>query len=154
MNNMIDELAQRFGLSTQQVQAGAGAILQLLQQKSGKVDFQQLLGAVPGSQAWIEQAKALPEQAGQAGGGLLGQAAGLLGALGGQGQAGLAGILGQLGQAGFKPDTAMQFVPALLEQLKGSAGSDVLNKVLAQVPALKDAGAGGGVAGALGKLLK
>lgn len=154
MNNLIDQLAQQYGISKEQVQAGAGAILQLLQDKGGAVDFQQLLGAVPGAQAWMEQAKALPQQAGQVGGGLLGQAAGLVGALGGQGQSGLAGLLGRLGQAGFKPDSAAQFVPALLEQLKGRAGADVLNQLLQQVPALKAAAGEGGAAGMLGKLLK
>lgn len=149
MQNLVTQLAQQFGLRSEQVQAGAGAVLQLLQEKAGGADFQQLLGKVPGAKAWIEQARAMPQQAGQVGGGLLGQASNLLGAVTGQGQSGLAGILGKLEQAGFKPDSAVQFVPALLEQLKATAGPDTLNKLLDQVPALK--GAAGGL---LGKFLK
>lgn len=149
MQNLVTQLAQQFGLKSEQVQAGAGAVLQLLQEKAGGADFQALLGKVPGAQAWIEQAKALPGQAGQVGGGLLGQASGLLGAMTGQGQSGLAGILGKLQAAGFKPESAMQFVPALLEQLKGAAGSDTVKKVVEQVPGLQ------GTTGALlGKFLK
>lgn len=151
MNNLIDELAQRFGVSPEQVQAGAGAVLQLLKQNGGKVDFQQLLGAVPGAAAWMEKAKGMTPASGQeGGGGLLGHAAGLLGALGGQGAGGLSEALGQLGRAGFKPDAAAQFVPALLEQLKGSAGPDVVDKLLDQVPALKESGG----AAVLGKLFR
>lgn len=149
MQNIISTLAQQFGLRPEQVQAGVGAILQLLQEKAGGGDFQQLLAKIPGAQAWIDQAKVLPQQSGDAGGGLLGQAAGILGAVTGQGQTGLAGILGKLQGAGFQPDSAAKFVPAVLEQLKGSAGAGTLDKVLEQVPGLK--GLGGGL---LGQLLK
>ena len=155
MQNLIAQLAQQFGLRPEQIQAGAGAILQLLQQHAGGTDFQQLLAKIPGAQTWLAQAQAAPQEAGAAGGGLLGQAASIFGALSGQEQTGgIAGVIGKLGQAGFKPDTAMQFVPALLEQLKGAAGADTLNKVLANVPGLNNAGGAGGGAGALlGKLL-
>ncbi len=150
MQNIVTQLAQQFGLKGEQVQAAAGAVLQLLQEKSGNAEFQALVAKVPGAQAWIEQAKALPSQAGQVGGGLLGQASSLLGAVTGQAQSGIAGIIGKLESAGFKPDSAMQFVPALLEQLKGAAGPDTLNKVIEQVPGLNQ-----GTTGALlGKFLK
>lgn len=148
MQDIISSLAQQFGLRPEQVQVGAGVVLQLLQEKAGGGDFRDLLARLPGAQAWLEQARLLPQQAGQAGSGLLGQASNLLGAVTGQGQSGLAGILGQLEGAGFDPRTAAQFVPALLGQFKDAAGGDVLGKVLGQVPGLKDAGGG-----LLGKLL-
>lgn len=150
MQNIVTQLAQQFGLKGDQVQAAAGAVLQLLQQKAGDAEFQALVAKVPGAQAWIEQARALPAQAGQAGGGLLGQASSLLGGVTGQGQSGLAGILGKLESAGFKPESALQFVPALLEQFKAAAGPETLNKVVEQVPGLNQ-----GTTGALlGKFLK
>ena len=145
MQNIISTLAQQFGLRPEQVQAGVGAVLQLLQEKAGGTDFQQLLASVPGAQAWIEQAKGLAPQAGVAGGGLLGQAANMLGAVTGQGQTGLAGILGKLQGAVFQPDSAARFVPAVLEQLRGGAGAGTFDKVLDQVPGLK--GLGGGLLG-------
>lgn len=148
MQNLVTQLAQQFGLKSEQVQVAAGAILQLLQAKAGDKDFQELISAVPGAQAWIQQAKALPQQAAQVGGGLLGQASNLLGAVTGQGQSGLAGVLGKLEAAGFKTDTAAQFVPALLEQLRAAAGPDKLNKLVEQVPGLQ-----GGAGALLGKFL-
>lgn len=151
MQNLISSLAQQFGLRTDQVQAGAGAVLQLLQEKAGSGEFQQLIAKIPGAQGWIEQAMKLSQGgAGAAGGGgLLGAASSILGAVTGQGQTGLAGILGKLESAGFQPDSAAQFVPALLEKLKGAAGPETVEKVLGQVPGLQ--GLGGGL---LGKFIK
>lgn len=146
MQSLIGSLVQQFGLRPEQIQAGAGVVLQLLQEKAGGADFQQLLASLPGAQAWIEKVQALPQQGGSGVGGLLGQASSILGAVTGQDASGLAGILGKLEAAGFNAQSATQFVPALLEQLKGAAGADVLGKVLQQVPALKG---GGGLLGGL-----
>lgn len=156
MQNLISSLAQQFGLRADQVQAGAGAVLQLLQEKAGSGEFQQLIAKIPGAQGWIEQAMKLSQggagAAGGAGGGLLGAASSILGAVTGQGQTGLAGILGKLESAGFQPDSAAQFVPALLEKLKGAAGPETVEKVLGQVPGLQGLqGLGGGL---LGKFIK
>lgn len=150
MQDIVTQLAAQFGLKGAQAQAAVGAVLRLLQEKAGNAEFQALVAKVPGAQGWIEQAKALPQQAGQAGGGLLGQVGGLLGAVTGQGQSGLAGVLGTLEAAGFKADTAMQFVPALLEKLKGVAGAETLSKVIDQVPGLNQ----GSTGALLGKFLK
>ena len=150
MQNLISSLAQQFGLRADQVQAGA--VLQLLQEKAGSGEFQQLIAKIPGAQGWIQQATQLSQGgAGAAGGGggLLGAASSILGAVTGQGQTGLAGILGKLESAGFQPDSAAQFVPALLEKLKGAAGPETVEKVLGQVPGLQ--GLGGGL---LGKFIK
>lgn len=148
MQTIVTSLAQQFGLKSEQIQAGAGAVLQLIQEKAGGSEFQALIAKVPGAQAWIQQAKALPAQAQQVGGGLLGQASSLLGAVTGQTQGGLAAVLGKLEQAGFKPDSAIQFVPALLEQIKSVAGPETVQKILESVPALKDS-----AGGLIGKLL-
>lgn len=142
MQNLIAQLSRDLGLETRQVQAGAGALLQLIQEKVGEGDFQAVLAKLPGAQAWIQQAKALPQQAGQVGGGLLGQASSLLGALGGKGPDGLAAVLGRLEQAGFKPDTAMQFVPAALDQLRNVLGEETFERVVDQVPMLKQTAGG------------
>lgn len=155
MQNLIASLAQQFGLRPEQIQTGVGAVLQLIQQHAGGADFQQLIDKIPGAQAWIQQAASLPTQAssgGGMGGGLLGQAAGILGAVTGQGGGGLAGVLGQLGHAGFRPESAAQFVPALLQKLKDGAGAGTVDKVLEQVPGLSGLGSLGG--GLLGQFLK
>ncbi len=148
MQNLISSLAQQFGLRADQVQAGAGVVLQLLQQSAASPEFQALIAKVPGAAAWIEQAKALSSSGGD-GGGLLGQAASLLGVVTGQGQAGLAGVLGKLEGAGFDAGSAARFVPALIEKLKTAAGPDTVDNLLGQAPGLQ--GLGGGL---LGKLIK
>lgn len=165
MDNIIAQLAQQFGLQGEQAEAGAGAILQMLQEKVGGSEVQELIAKVPGAETWIAQAENLPAQAASegtdSGGGLLGQAAGLLGGLGGGG-AGLGEVLGKLQASGLSAESATQFVPALVEKLQAVVGPDLINKILQQVPMLKalvggDGGAGGGaggLGGMLGKLLK
>lgn len=153
MSNLIGQLAQQFGLGESQTEAGAGAVLKFLQEQAGGADLQQLIAKVPGAESWIAKADQLPADGAGDGGGLLGQAAGLLGSMGGAGLGGLGQILGQLQSAGLSADSASQFVPALLEKLQGEAGSDLLNSVLEQVPALKGLMGGEGGAGALGGML-
>ncbi|HKY90802.1 MAG TPA: DUF2780 domain-containing protein [Nevskiaceae bacterium] len=149
MQNLIAQLSQDLGLKTEQVQAGTGAFLQLIQEKVGQGDFQQVLGKLPGAQEWIQQAKALPQQAGQVGGGLLGQASSLLGSLSGKGSEGLAAVLGRLEQAGFKPDTAMRFVPKLLDQLRNALGEETFERLVDKVPMLRQT-----AGGLLGQLIR
>ena len=154
MNALIGQLAQQFGLGEGQAEAGAGAVLKFLQSQAGGAEVQEVIAKVPGAEAWMAKAEALPQEGG-GGGGLLGQAAGLLGSMGG-GAGGLGQVLSQLQSAGLSADSAAQFVPALIEKLRGEAGSDLINTVIEQVPALKSllGGDGGGLGGMLGKLIK
>lgn len=162
MQSILTQLAQQFGLNGQQAESGAGALLQMLQDKVGGADVQELIAKVPGAQSWIEQAKNLPVHGGgDAGGGLFGQAAGLLGGLTGGG-AGLGDVLGKLQASGIDAETAIQFVPALIEKLQEVVGPELINNVLNQVPMLKallgsggaSAAESGGLGGMLGNLLK
>lgn len=166
METIVGQLAQQFGLKNDQAEAGAGAILQMLQDKVGGSDVSELIAKVPGAESWLQKGQSLPSQAGggEAGGGLLGQAAGLLGGLGGgsTGAEGLGDILGKLQASGLNAGNAMQFVPALLEKIQGVVGPELVGKVLDQVPMLKaltggagaQAGGTGGLGGMLGNLLK
>ena len=77
-----------------------------------------------------------------------GGAGGVLGSLGG-----LAGLMGALGKLGIDPETAAKFVPTLLQFLQSKAGSDLIGKILANVPALKNLGGGGGGGGDLAGML-
>lgn len=163
MDNIVAQLAQQFGLQGEQAEAGAGAILKMLQEKVGGADVQELIAKVPGAETWIAQAEKLPTQAASeganSGGGLLGQAAGLLGGLGGGG-AGVGEVLGKLQASGLSAESAAQFVPALVEKLQAVVGPDLINKIVQQVPMLQSlvggesGGSAGGLGGMLGKLLK
>lgn len=150
MQDQIKAWAAKFGVTPQQVETGIGVVLGFIQSKVPAAQFQQLQGLMPAASQWIQKAGTLPAAAGAGGGGLLGMASGLLGKAG-AGAGELTAVLGKLQSAGFKPDTAMQFVPQVLGQIKSAAGPDTFDKLLANVPALKGAlgGAAGGGAGAL-----
>lgn len=149
MQALINALAQQFGMRPEQVQTAVGAVLGLVRERAGQKEFAALVASVPGAQAWIDQAGQAKAPAD--GGGLLGQAAGLLGALGaGSAPGGIGALLGQLQQSGLKPETALQFLPALMEQFRSTAGAETVKKVIEEIPALKG---GAGPGGALGSLL-
>lgn len=170
MDDIIRQLAGQLGIKPDQAESGAGAVMNLIRENASKVDFQELLGAVPQAKAWMGKA-AQPDGED---GGLLGQAAGLLGALGGSGAggagggiAGIAGLLATLGKAGLSAETVAKFVPALLEILQSKAGREVIERLAGQVPALQallgglggggEGGKGGGIGGEgdiLGSLAK
>ena len=151
MDDIIKNLAAQLGIGVGQAEAGAGAILQLIREQAAHGDFQQLLKAVPGATQWMGTAS---EVAGGDGGGLLGQAAGLLGGLTGNG--GLGAAISALGKSGIGPEAAARFVPALLQLLQSKAGADLVGRLSSSVPFLKEAlgaaGGVGGLAGALGKM--
>jgi hypothetical protein len=151
MNDIIKQLTSRLGIGADQAEAGAGAVLHLIKENAASGDFQQLTAAVPEASQWI--AKAQATLAGGTGGrtgvaGLLGAGAGLLGGTGG----GLATVLKLLGQLGIGPDVSAKLVPELLGLLKGRAGDDLVQRLGAAVPGLKDALTGPGIAGSMGKL--
>lgn len=147
MQEQIKAWAAKFGVPPAQVEAGIGAVLGFIQQKVPPAQFQQLQGLLPMAQQWIQKAGSLPAAGAAGGNDLMGMASGLLGKLGseGGGAAALGQVVGQLKNAGFDPQKAMEFVPAVLNQIKSAAGPDTFNKLLASAPALKDAlnGAGG-----------
>ena len=148
MQALINALAQQFGMRPEQVQTAVGAVLGLVRERAGPQEFAALLASVPGANAWIDQAG---QAKAPAGGDLLGQAAGLLGGLGaGSAAGGIGALLGQLQQSGLKPESAMQFLPVLMDQFRSTAGAETVKKVLEDIPALK---AGSGPGGALGSLL-
>lgn len=155
MQEQIKAWAAKFGVQPGQVEAGIGAVLGFIQSKVPAAQFQQLQGLMPMAQQWIQKAGTLPAGGSAGGGGLMGMAGGLLGKLGGGAQGGLGQVLTQLQGAGFKPEAAAQFVPAVLNQLKAEAGPDKFNQLLSSVPALKDmlGGGAGGLMGAAGSLL-
>lgn len=137
MQDQVKAWAAKFGVKTEQVEAGVGALLGFVQSKVPAAQWQQLQGLVPQAQQWIGKAAALPAAAPAAASGLLGQAMGLMGKVAGGAQGGLSQLMGQLQSAGFKPEAAMQFVPAVLAQLRASAGPEKFEKLLESVPALK-----------------
>lgn len=174
MDDIIKTLAGQLGLSTEQAAGGAGAVINMIRDGIDANDFKKLATMVPEISGWMKAAPKAGDAAGGAGiggvgggGGLLEQAGDLLGSLtggsgGGAGAGaggvlgslgGLAGLIGALGKLGIDPETAAKFVPTLLQFLQSKAGSELLGKILANVPALKNLGGAGGAGGDLGGLL-
>ncbi|HYG61772.1 MAG TPA: DUF2780 domain-containing protein [Thermoanaerobaculia bacterium] len=167
MDDIIKTLAGQLGLSTEQAAGGAGAVINMIRDGIDANDFKKLATMVPEISGWMKAAPTAGD-AGAGGGGILGQAGDLLGSLaGGAGGGaaggvlgslgGLAGLVGALGKLGIDPETAAKFVPTLLQFLQSKAGADLVAKILANVPALKNlggAGGGGDLAGMLGGLFR
>lgn len=150
MSDIVQQLTSQLGIGADQAEAGAGTVMNLIKESAASGDFQQLLGAVPEASGWMARAG---EASAAAGGGLLGQATGLLGQAGG-GATGLAGLVGTLGKLGISGDAAARFLPLLASLIKGKAGDALFGRLASSVPLLKEAmGGAGGLGGALGKLL-
>ena len=156
--DIIQQLAAQVGIHPEQAEKAAGAVASLIQENASKIDFQQLLGAVPEISGWLHKAKAAgvtgPAAAGAAAvggddeGGFLGQMGGLLGELTGGG--GLGALLGALGKAGLNAETAAKFVPALLGLLRTKAGHELIAKLASSMPFLHELLEGAGDAGGAG----
>ena len=137
-DNIIKNLAAQLGLQVEQVQAGIGAVLRIIGEQASRTDFQQLLNTVPEAAQWMAQATAT---AAQTGGSMLGQAAQLVGGLTGSGA--LADAVAALGKSGIGPDMIGRFVPSVLQLLQAQAGADLIERLVAPVPFLRDALGGG-----------
>jgi hypothetical protein len=139
MDDFIKTLTAQLGIGAEQAQAGVGAILKMISEQASRADFQQLLNAVPGAAQWMAQATAT---AAETGGSLLGQAAQMLGGL--TGNANLAQAMAAFASLG--PDTAARFIPSVLQLLQAQAGADLIERLVAPIPFLRDALGGGATA--------
>ena len=126
MQEQIKALAERFGLKTDQVEAGLGAVLQFIQSRVPAQQWSQLSGLIPQAQA------------------LMGKAAGLPAA------AKASAVPGRLQQAGVKPEAMPQFAAAVIGQIKAKASPEQFKALVAQVPGLDQLATSAG--GLLGKL--
>lgn len=140
-DNIIKNLAAQLGIGVDQAQAGVGAVLKIISEQASRTDFNQLLSSVPEAAQWMTQASAA---AAQTGGSLLGQAAQLVGGL--TGSAGLGDAVAALGRSGIGPDMVGRFVPSVLQLLQTQAGADLIERLVAPVPFLREA-LGGGATG-------
>jgi hypothetical protein len=135
MDDILSQLAERLGILPGQAATGAGALLNLIRESASRVDFEQLLKAVPEASSWMGTAATATAQGGAAaGGGLAGLIGGLAGSAG--------GLLSALAQSGLGPETATRFVPELLGLLRERADPELIQRLAGSVPFLKDLLAG------------
>jgi len=139
MDEILRQLAERLGIQTDQAAVGAGALLSLIREHASRLDFEQLLRAVPEASTWMGTAASAAQGGGPAaGGGLLGEIGGLIGSLTGNAAGGMGGLLSALAHSGLSPDKLGQFVPELLSLLQQRGGTDLLQRLVGAVPLLRD----------------
>jgi uncharacterized protein (DUF2267 family) len=128
MADLIPDLAAKAGVSPDQAAKGVGAILALLKDKLPAGSFSQVQSAIPDASNLMAAAQTPQESPG---GGFLGAVGGVVSKLVGGGAGALASRFTQLG---FSADQLKQFLPGVLEFLKGKLPADVVKQVSALLP--------------------
>ncbi len=134
MEDFIQLATEKLGVSDESVKSAMGAILGLVQKNADGEDFQQLLDKLPGVEGLLDNSgQVSPEQGG---GGLL---SGLMRGVGAMigGKAGDAlEAASALKESGIGLDNLGSLVTMFTEFAKERAGSELVDKILADVPGL------------------
>jgi hypothetical protein len=144
MDEILSQLTASLGSHPGQTEVGAGALLNLIREHASQGDFDQLLKAVPEAAQWMGKAAnvaAAPQstpEPGEPGAGLFGEIAGVIGSLTGGSTTGVGGLLSVLTHSGLSLETLTALVPQLLGLLEQRGGSDLLQRIAAAVPMLRD----------------
>jgi hypothetical protein len=128
MQEFIQSVASRFGISPDSAKTATAGLLNLLKEKESSGEVQGLLSKLPGAEEVIDSA---PSE-GVSGGGF-----GNLGSLVGGKLGGAAGALAAFKSSGLEPSQVGSFVKMLIDFAKQKAGPEVVDKALEKVPDLK-----------------
>ncbi|MEZ5458027.1 MAG: DUF2780 domain-containing protein [Steroidobacteraceae bacterium] len=118
MKELIDLLTTQLKIEPKQASGGAAILFKAAQDKLGADQFGKLLGGVAGVDDLVRQA---PSAGGM--GKLFG---GFATSLGGGNAAAIAGIVSGFGKLGLNATHAQQFVPVIMQFLRGKVGQDVV----------------------------
>jgi hypothetical protein len=124
MQDLVGTLVSQLGINKDQAQGGAGAIFKAAQDRLGGGEFDKLLGGIPGVKDLLSKAPA-------AGGGLGGMLGGLASKMGGGDMAQAAQLLSAFSSLGLNKDTAMKFIPVIMQFLQSQGGPELVTKVRA-----------------------
>jgi hypothetical protein len=140
MADIVDELATRTGLSTDMIHKGLGAILSFLKEHLNTDVFQKIQSSVPNASNLVTKYESAP---GSSDGGVFGALTDLAGKLlGGKAGEG-AKLMESLSKLGFDPAQIEAFLPRALEWIKLHLSPELIQKIMAGLPALaKLAGSG------------
>jgi hypothetical protein len=127
MQDLISALVSQLGVTKEQAQGGAGAIFKAAQDRLGGGEFDKLLGGVPGVKDLLSKAPAT------IGGGLGGMLGGLASKMGGGDMAQAMQLLSAFSSLGLNKDTAMKFVPVIMQFLESQGGPELVAKVRASL---------------------
>jgi Protein of unknown function VcgC/VcgE (DUF2780) len=135
MSDMVNQLASQTGISTELIHKGLGAFLSFLKKELGDETFSEVESSVPGAANTLTTFESAPVPT-ESQGGLLGMVTGLAGkVLGGKTGAG-AELLSTFSKLGFKPEQIESFLPKALELIKTYLSPELIQKILASLPAL------------------
>ncbi|MBN2894745.1 MAG: DUF2780 domain-containing protein [Campylobacterales bacterium] len=112
-SSLSSMLMDQLGVSEKQANGGAGTLLKYAKGNLGKEEYAQVASAIPDIGSLLGAAP-------KSGGGLGALASGL-----GE-KAGLASLASQFGALGLDAGMISQFVPIILEYVKGSGGDSVM----------------------------
>jgi hypothetical protein len=121
MQELIDLLTKKLGVTAGQAEGGAAVLFKAAKDKLGSEEFGALLGAVPGLGDLMKKAPA-------PGGGLGGLLGGLAGAIGGN-AALISTIVGGFGKLGLTAEDARRFAPVMTEFLKTQVPPELVSKL-------------------------
>lgn len=127
MQEFIQSAVSQLGISEDQAKSATGGLLNFVKDQSDGNAVQELIAKLPGAEGLMASS-----DSGGGGGMLGGLAAGLGGKLGGAG-----GVLAVLQGSGLDAGKISPFVTMLVNYAKQKAGPELVEKVIAQVPALK-----------------
>ena len=140
MSDIVNQLSTHTGLSPEQIQKGLGALLIFIKKEIGEEDFDKLKTAIPEASALTshyETAPAAEEAAPAPGGGsLFDVVSGLAGKFLGGKTGGGVDLLATLTKLGFKPEQIQAFLVKALELIKTHLPPDLLEKLVAALPAM------------------
>jgi hypothetical protein len=133
MSELVNTLTDQTGISSDLVHKGLGALLSFLKKEAGDETFAKLISTIPGAAGFVEKFESSPAAES---GGLLDIVSGLAGKLFGSKGADGASLLAALSKLGFNAEQIEAFLPKALELIKSYVPSDLLEKILAKLPAL------------------
>ncbi len=129
MADIVSELAAKCGISPELAKKGLGAVLAYFKTTLPADSYSKLTSVVPGADDLVAEAA----KAGAApSGGVLSAVGGAVSKLFGGG--GSAQLISSLTGAGFSADQLQQFLPSLMESLKGKLPDDLLKQASGLLP--------------------
>ena len=136
MSELVNELTTRTGISPELVQKGLGALLSFLKKELGEETFDKLQSSIPDASRLTSHYESSSEPSAPSHGGLFEMVSGLAAKLlGGQAGAG-ADLLSSFSKLGFKPEQIEAFLPKALELIKTYLPPELLQRIIAAVPAI------------------
>jgi hypothetical protein len=135
MPDIVDQLASQTGISADLIHKGLGALFSFMKKELGEDTFSKVESSVPGAANTLKTFESAPPPT-ESEGGLLGMVTGLAGKLLGGKTGEGAELFSTFSKLGLKPEQIESFLPKALELIKTYLSPELIQKILAALPAL------------------